>query len=198
MDDKIKALVEEARRLDEEATKGPWTYEPALRQREETVHFVIRTEENQPDHPHSPRFLFWACGTLRQATPNMWRDWRERRELGEAFPFYKPEEIEPDCRFATRSRTLLPALADAVEEMGRQLAATELRAAAAEKALEAALSSVDALATEHDEAVPIAEAASDLVGHWIATALEPRKGHEPQAFALMEAVQASRFKVTHA
>lgn len=63
--EQLDGIEERARK----ATPGPWVVDKAEHSRDSTVFYVLRTEKPQPEHPHSPRYLFWAHGALRHDMP---------------------------------------------------------------------------------------------------------------------------------
>ena len=94
----------------EHASPLPWTHEKRLMLPDESVHYAIRTVECMPEHPHSPRFIFSACGSLGQTTMARWSEYRKRLRDGESVEWRSDPSIEADVELTVAARNALPAL----------------------------------------------------------------------------------------
>lgn len=70
--------IQEIRERLSKATKHKLTVEKNVRELEDSVHYTIQTAKKLPEHPWSPRFIAWMCGSLGEALHN--RDPKESRD----------------------------------------------------------------------------------------------------------------------
>ena len=108
-------LIARARDLDRAATPGPWVVDK--RKIHDSVHYTIRTRDRQPERPHSEAYLFWMCGSLGQAAYN-----------SNPADYADDQIVKRNGDFIAESRTLLPALADALEIERKARAEWEIEA----------------------------------------------------------------------
>lgn len=119
----------------EKASPGPWVSELSMHS-DESAHFSVRTVECLPEHPWSPRYVFWVCGSIvgdMHGHPEKPR-WRycdacksghwERRRLEIPIDARRDGHIQADAEFAAHARTDVPDLlahVDALEAENREL-----------------------------------------------------------------------------
>lgn len=100
------------------ATVAPWVAAKSMRD-DCSVHVAIRTAGPLPEHPHSPRFVAWMTGLLRDYLPPSQRDrWRYCDKCargyweGRSVPIEVRDDpqIEADAALVVAARNALPAL----------------------------------------------------------------------------------------
>ena len=105
--------LEEMEQRASKSTEGPLTFEKHESFLQGSWHYAIHTVKNMPEHPHSPRFVAWMCGSLGESLPS-----RNHPEDYRSDP-----QIEADADFFAHSRTDLPRLVASYREAMRLVSA---------------------------------------------------------------------------
>lgn len=116
------AAAAESLRRDTGVTFGPWVVEKSDTACSGSAHYAVRTEANDPRHPHSPRYITFMCGGLGERAA-----WRREQSCYRDDP-----ETEADAQFIAFARLALPRVSHALLAWDDRLADAEDRAAAAE------------------------------------------------------------------